>query len=137
MSGVVTPWKVASLLFSVSGALAFLLTAVGLAGLVMFLVAQRTREIGIRMALGAQPGDAVRLVLHDSVRLTLIGCVLGLAGAAGVARLLTSRLYQVSPIDPTSYLAAVAALILVALLASYLPARRAATVDPATVLRAE
>ncbi len=133
----ITPWRIASMLTGAFGVLAFLLAAVGLAGLMLFLVAQRTRELGVRLALGATAGDVVRLVVRDGMRLTLAGIVIGLGGAAVISRLITRRLYETSALDPLAYLGATVLLVLVALLATYLPARRAASVDPAVVLRAE
>jgi predicted permease len=137
MDRIVTPWRIVTMLTGTFGVLAFLLAAVGLAGLMMFLVAQRTRELGVRLALGAQPRDVVRLVVQDGIRLTVIGLALGIAAAVATSRLLMSRLYQVSPLDPVSYAGAVLLLLVVAILATYIPARRAGRVDPAITLRAE
>lgn len=119
------------------GVLALLLAAVGLYGVLAFAVGERRREFGVRLALGARPADVVAQVLAGGLRLVAGGIALGLLGALGLARVLTGLLYEVAPADlPT--LAAVAALMAsVALLASYLPARRAAQLDPALALRQE
>src|SRR5262249_17348558 len=98
---------------------------------------QRTREIGVRMALGAGLRDIVGLVVGQSVTLSLVGCVLGIASAAALVRVISSRLYGVGAADPLTYAATAARLLGVALLASGVPARRAARVDPLVALRAE
>jgi predicted permease len=113
------------------------LAAVGLYGLIAHLVVQRTREIGVRMALGARTGHVLRLVLRRGMRLAAAGMVLGVAASLGTSRLIASRIYGVSPTDPLTYVGVALLLIAVALLASYLPARRATRVDPMIALRAE
>jgi ABC-type antimicrobial peptide transport system permease subunit len=100
-------------------------------------VVQRTREIGIRMALGARQEDVLGLVVGDALRLSLVGIAIGIALAIGLSRLLRGMLFGVSNFDPVSYLGLTLVLGLVALFASWLPARRAAKVDPAVALRAE
>ena len=100
-----------------------------------YAVAQRTREIGIRMTLGAEQRDVLRLILRQSVRPVLVGVALGLAGSAAVSQVLSSLLFGVSPLDPVVFGAVALFLAGVALLASYVPARRAARVDPMTALR--
>jgi len=100
-------------------------------------VAQRTHEIGVRIALGAERRDVLGLVVGQGLRLTAGGIALGAAGALALTRLMQSLLFEVSPQDPATFVAASAILLLVGLLASYLPARRAAMVDPAVALRAE
>ena len=119
------------------GLLALVLAGVGLYGLIAYLTTQRTGEIGIRMALGAQRRDVRRLVLHDTLRLVALGVVIGIPAALGGAQLLSSQLYQVGPSDPVAVSLSIAALSFVALVAGYLPARRATGVDPANALRAE
>ena len=119
------------------GLLALTLVSVGLYGLLAYTVAQRTKEIGIRMALGARANWIVRLVLSDGARLTAIGIVLGVPSAWLAARWTESMLFGVTPLDPLAIGVALAALTAAALLASYLPARRAARLDPLTALRHE
>ncbi|MGH9652957.1 MAG: FtsX-like permease family protein, partial [Bryobacteraceae bacterium] len=117
--------------------IALLLTAIGLYGLLSRIVTLRTKEIGLRLALGAQPRNALALVIRQSLRLVLIGAGIGLLAAFGITRLLRTLLFGIRPNDPWILSAATAALIAVALLASYLPARRASKVDPMTALREE
>lgn len=125
------------LLLSVFSVLALVLAAVGIVGVVGHSVAQRTHEIGIRMALGAQTMDVLRLMVNSSMVWVLVGLFAGLAGSAGLTRLLTGMLYDVRPLDPV-VLGGVSLLLAgVALLASYLPARRAARIDPIAALRCE
>jgi len=118
-------------------ACALLLAAVGVYGMVAESVAQRTREIGVRMALGASPGAALALVFRDGAVLVGAGIVLGAAGAAGLTRLMAKLLYEVRPLDPLAFVAAAAALALFAAIACYIPARRATRVDPLVALRSE
>jgi predicted permease len=119
------------------GVLALLLAAVGLFGILSYSVAQRTREIGLRIAVGASRRDVVGLVVGRAMRLTAVGGVVGLLLAAGAGQLLRSQLLGVSPLDPVTFVAVVALLGAVALLAAWLPARRAARVDPIVALQAE
>jgi predicted permease len=129
--------RVAASVLGAFGALVLLLTVVGLYGVVAYAVSQRTREIGIRMALGAAAGQVVGGFLRDGARLTLLGLGLGAVGAFLAARLLGAQLYGVAPGDPATFGAAALLLTTVALLASWLPARRAARVDPMIALRSE
>jgi len=117
------------------GILATLLAALGLYGVMAFAVALRTREIGIRMALGAQRRDVLRMVLRDVALLVAIGVGLGLPGGYGMGRVVETQLFGLSARDPLTFAAATATLLLVALLAGYIPARRAAKVDPMVALR--
>jgi ABC-type antimicrobial peptide transport system permease subunit len=117
--------------------LALLLSCLGLYGILSYAVARRTNEIGIRMALGADRRDVLWLVLRDALRLVLIGAALGVPAALMAARLIASQLFGVSSADPAAILAATLTLLAVAVLASYLPARRATRVDPLVALRCE
>lgn len=117
--------------------LALLLAAIGIYGVMAYVVAQRTTEIGVRMALGATPGEVFRLVLGDGLRTTALGVVVGVAGSLVVARWLTSLLFGVSPGDPMTLATTAALLMCIAAAACYLPARRATRVDPMVALRAE
>jgi predicted permease len=125
------------IMLGVAGAMALLLGVVGIYGVIAYSVSQRRREIGIRMALGAQQPTVTGMFVRHGLFLTGIGVVCGLAVAIAVMRLMSSLLFHVNPIDPVTYTAVSAGLIATAFLASYLPSRRAATVDPVEALRAE
>ena len=116
---------------------AALLAAVGIFSVLAYLVGQRTRELAVRRALGARAADVIRLIVGQGLRLVAIGLVLGLAGALAVARLLTGLLYEISPWDVGTYLGTIAVLGSAALLATLLPAIRAATIAPLVVLQQE
>jgi len=119
------------------GVLALALACVGIYGIMAYAVAQRTNEIGIRLALGAQPGQVRSMILSESTSLTLVGIVLGVAVALGLARLVKSMLYGIQAYDPPTLVAGVLTLLAVALAASWIPARRAASVEPMEALRHE
>jgi putative ABC transport system permease protein len=125
------------LLLSIFAGLALMLSAVGIYGVMAYSVAQRTREIGIRLALGAARKDVLAMVLLGGGRLATFGLVLGLAGALALNYWLRNQLYGVSPADPVTYIAVALLLGAVALAASYIPARRATRVDPLVALRYE
>ncbi|HEV7506266.1 MAG TPA: ABC transporter permease [Thermoanaerobaculia bacterium] len=137
LSGTLAQPRVYTLLLGFFAALALVLAAVGPYGVVSYTVTQRLHELGIRMALGAERGDVVRLVLRQGLSLTLAGTVIGLAGGLAVTQLLTHALPSVQPGDPMMFAAIVLLLTAVALTASYLPARRGSRVDPVVTLRYE
>ena len=134
--GVAEP-RFDSALLGAFSVLAMLLAAVGLYGVIAYAVAQRTHEIGVRIALGATTGDIARWVMGDGMRLAMLGLIVGMAGALAGTRLLANLLYGVSPADPVVFLTIPVVLVAATLLASYLPARRAMRVDPVIALRAE
>jgi len=124
-------------LLSIFAGVALLLASVGVYGVIGYSVAQRTHEIGVRMALGAQTWDVRWMVVRQGLKLAVMGVVIGMACAVGLTRLMTSLLYDVSPTDPLTFAAVAVVLLVVAVLASYLPARRATKIDPMTALRYE
>ena len=123
------------ILLGTFGALALVLGAIGIYGVVAYGVTQRTREIGVRSALGATPRDVLVLVIGEALALAAVGVALGVAGALALTGLLRGQLYEVRPTDPATFLNASLGLLAVALLASAVPALRAMRVDPAHVLR--
>src|SRR6266540_3014330 len=129
--------RLISALSSFFGLLSLLLAAIGLYGILAYAVSQRTREIGIRIALGAQPGAVLRMVLRQGLILTLLGVGIGLAASLGATRLLESQLFGVTPTDPVTFVVAPILLLTVALLAGLVPARRATNVDPLIAIRQE
>jgi predicted permease len=131
------PRRFQMLLVSIFAALALTLAASGIFGMMHFAVAQRTREIGIRMAMGAQPASVLGMVLREGFLLAAIGTAIGLAGSFALARSMRSLLFEVSPADPVTLCAVASGLGLIALLACYLPAHHATRVDPILALRCE
>jgi len=131
------PVRVAASLLGSFGLLALVLAAIGIYGIMSYAVSRRTREIGIRMALGAQASHVVRLTIRQGMTPVLIGVAIGLTAALGLTQLAKNMLFGVSAADPLTYVGVAALLISVALLACYVPARRAAKVDPLVALRSE
>jgi putative ABC transport system permease protein len=129
--------RITLILLGMFGALALVLGGIGIYGVLAYSVAQRTHEIGIRMALGARGGDVVHMILAQGAKIAGAGVVIGVAASFGLTRLMTKLLFSVSPADPATFAAVAIVLVLVALLASYIPARRTLRVDPMIALRHE
>jgi putative ABC transport system permease protein len=130
-------YRYSGAMMSALAGLALLLAAIGTYGVVAFAVATRTREIGVRVALGARPADVLRLVLGGGLKLAAAGVMLGLGAALASARVLATMLYGVTPHDPVTFAAIGAIVAAVAAAATYVPARRAMRVDPVVALRGE
>jgi putative ABC transport system permease protein len=137
ISDSVAPRRFNMFLLGLFAVLALILAAIGIYGIMAFSVGQRTHEIGVRMALGARSSDVLKLVLRNGLGLALIGIVLGLAIAFAATRVLSTLLYGVSATDPMTFFGEALLLAFVALLACYIPARRATKVDPLEALRYE
>src|SRR5215813_8068103 len=137
ISSTTAPRRFNTLLLAIFAAVALALSAVGIYSVISYSVTQRTQEVGIRMALGAQPGDVVRLILKQGLTLTLIGVAAGALGALAAARVMSGLLYGVTATDPATFVMISLLLSIVAMLACYLPARRAARVEPMAALRCE
>ncbi|HKG91321.1 MAG TPA: ABC transporter permease [Gemmatimonadaceae bacterium] len=134
---VLLPQRVAAMVTGVLGGMGFLLAAVGLYGVIAYSVSRRMREIGIRVAIGARRSDVLGMVIGEGMRLAAVGVAIGVVLAAAAARLLASLLFDVSPLDAVTFSGVAVLFAAVALVASYLPARRAAAADPMAVIRAE
>ena len=137
LDDALAPQRFSTLVLSAFAAGALLLAAIGLYGILAFAVSQRTREIGVRIALGARVADVLALVVRQGMRLVAVGLVLGLVAALALTRAMTALLYRTDRFDPVTFIACPIVLALVALLACYLPARRAARIEPLTALRTE
>jgi len=129
--------RLTMMLLAIFAAMALLIAAVGLYGVISYTVTQRTQEIGIRMALGAQRGDVLRMVVGQAMAMTAAGVAIGALGAFLLTRLMATLLFDVKPGDPITFVVVAGLLGAVALFASYIPGRRATTVDPVIALRAE
>ncbi len=137
LTGSLAARRLSMILLGIFAALALILSCVGIYGVISHVVGQRTHEIGVRMALGAQRRDVMRLVLGEGARMALMGVAAGVAAAWGLTRLMEDELFGVTAHDPLTFAAVAILLTLVALLACYLPARHAVRVDPMTALRHE
>ncbi|MGH9936017.1 MAG: FtsX-like permease family protein, partial [Blastocatellia bacterium] len=137
MTSSVAEPKFGALLLGLFASLALILTCIGLYGVMSYTVTQRTHELGIRMALGAQTRDVLKLVIRQGMGLTLLGAAIGIAGAAALTRMMKSWLFGVSPTDLLTFATVALLLTIVALLACWIPARRATKVDPLVALRSE
>jgi putative ABC transport system permease protein len=131
-----SPRLTASLL-GIFAVLALLIAAAGIGGIMALTVSQRVHEIGIRIALGAQPSSILRMILGQGLLLAMLGVGIGIAGALALGNLVKSLLFEVAPTDPVTFAGVALVLIAAAMIATYLPARRAAAVDPIIALRAE
>jgi predicted permease len=137
LDGAVWPRRIAAILLSIFAALALVLAAIGIYGVMSYSTSQRLQEIGIRMAIGAKTGDILRLVLGQGLAITVVGVVIGLGGAFALGRFVSSLLFGVTGFDPVTFFGVAFVLVAVALLAVYVPARRAMQVDPMVAFRAE
>jgi len=126
-----------TMLVAIFAAVGLLLAAIGIYGVMSYAVTQRTHEIGVRAALGADRGDVLRLVLGETLALAAAGVAIGIGGAMATTRLIRALLFRIEPTDPVTFVAISAVLVAAAFAASYLPARRATRVDPMVALRCE
>ena len=137
LAGSLAARRLSMILLGIFAALALALSCVGIYGVISYVVGQRTHEIGVRMALGAQSRDVMRMVVGEGAKMALVGVAAGLAGAFGLTELMANQLFGVTAHDPLTFAAVAILLTLVALVACYLPARRAVRVDPVVALRCE
>ncbi len=129
--------RMTAVLATLFGALGLVLAAIGIYGVTSYATAQKTNEIGVRMALGARPRDVLRLIVGEALRLVMIGVALGALGAYGASRVIREMLFGVTPADPLTFTSATGLMVIVALIAALLPAYRALKTDPSIALRAE
>ena len=134
---VTRQWRLGATMFTIFGFIALALAAVGLYGVIAYDIAQRMREMGVRVALGAQASDIRRLVLWQGVRVAAIGAALGIVAAAFTAKYIAELLFNTPARDPVAFVVAGATILVVAVLATLIPARRATRVDPVVALRSE
>jgi ABC-type transport system, involved in lipoprotein release, permease component len=137
VSALVAPQRFTTLLLASFAGLAALLSAIGIYGVISYLVSQSMRDIGVRMALGAERRHVLSLVLKHGMLLAVTGIILGLVGSYGLTRLMTTLLFQVKPTDAVTYVSVAGGLIAIALVACYIPARRATKIDPLVALKYE
>jgi predicted permease len=137
LSASVARERFTMLLLLLFGGVALVLASVGVYGVISYGISQRTAELGVRLALGAEPGDVLKLVLTQGIRLAVAGVALGLVGAALLSRVITSQLYGVGATDPSTYIAVAVSLLVVAMVAAYIPARRTARLDPVLALQGD
>ena len=137
VSATLLPAKAGAMSVSAVGVVAMLLASIGLYGVIAYAVARRTREIGIRMALGAKPGSVVGMVMRQGLGIAAVGIGVGSLLALGAAKAVAGALYGVSFVDPIAWVGSILALLTVATLANLVPARRASVVDPSTALRSD
>ena len=133
--GALVTLEIAALAMAIGTVFAVVLALVGIYGMIAYSVVQRTREVGVRMALGAHPYDILRLLLQRGLGMTMVGVSLGLVGSLSLTRVLKAFLFQVSPVDPITYAGVAVLFMIVSAGASYIPVRRASRIDPMTVLR--
>jgi len=137
LARALAPRRLSMILLGVFAGLALVLACVGIYGVISYLVGQRTHEIGVRIALGAQRSDVMRMILGEGAKMALVGVVAGLAAAFGLTRLMANQLFGVTAHDPLTYAAVAVLLMLVAIFACYVPARRAMRLDPVAALRCD
>jgi putative ABC transport system permease protein len=137
LSAAVARERLGAALLGAFGLASLLLAAVGIYGLMSYSVAQRSTEIAVRSALGARSNEAARMIVAWALRLALVGTALGLGGAWAAGKIITSQLYEISAFDPIVFVSVPLTILAVTIVSSYLPARRAARIDPALTLRAE
>ena len=137
LDSVTRQWRLGATMFTVFGLIALVLAAIGLYGVIAYDIAQRMREMGVRVALGAQARDIRRLVLWQGVRVALVGAALGMTAAALASRYVVDLLFHTSAYDPLAFAGAAITILVVAVLATVIPARRATRVDPVVALRSE